>query len=106
MTSVIEAANRGEGKILANFREIPALCAPIAQEIVARLEEAGLRGPLVMGHTSEPVCEIPVELNRAGMVLLGGLNPVAAAQEAGIEARNYAMSTVMEYQDLFPFAEL
>jgi repressor of nif and glnA expression len=49
------------------------------------------------------VGEIPVELNRAGMVLVGGLNPIAAAQEAGIEVKNYAMSTVMEYQDLFPF---
>ncbi|MFZ0050940.1 MAG: NrpR regulatory domain-containing protein [Desulfobaccales bacterium] len=106
MTSVIEAAARGDGKILANFREIPALCTQMAEEIFVRLEEAGLRGPLVMGHTSEPVCEIPVELNRVGMVFLGGLNPVAAAQEAGIEAKNYAMSTVMEYQDLVPFEEL
>jgi repressor of nif and glnA expression len=29
-----------------------------------------------MGNTGEPVYGIPVELNRIGMVLLGGLNPV------------------------------
>jgi repressor of nif and glnA expression len=57
---------------LVNFREIPALCAPIAREIVARLEEAELRGSLVMGRTSTPVCEIPVELNRKVMVPMGG----------------------------------
>ncbi len=106
MTSVTEAAKKGNGKILANFREIPALCRPIAEEVATKLKEAGLGGLLVMGNTSEPVCEIPVELNRIGIVLLGGLNPVAAAEEAGIEAENHAMSTVVEYQNLVKFEEL
>ena len=106
MTSVAEVARKGEGKILANFREIPALCRPMAEEVVARLKEAGLGGLLIMGNTSEAVCEIPVELNRIGMVLLGGLNPVAAAEEAGIDAENHAMSTVVEYENLIKFEEL
>jgi len=106
MTSVGEVVKSGEGKILANFREIPALCRPIAEEVIAGLKKAGLGGLLLMGNTSESVCEIPVELNRVGMVLLGGLNPVAAAGEAGIEASNYAMSTVMEYQNLIRIEEL
>lgn len=70
---------------------------------VAKLKEAGLGGLLLMGNTSEPVCQIPVELNRVGVILLGGLNPVAAAEEVGIEAENYAMSTVIEYQKLVKF---
>ena len=106
MTSVAEASRSGDGKILANFREIPAVCRPIAEEVIAKLKGAGLNGVMVMGNTSEPVCEIPVELNRIGMILLGGLNPVAAAQEAGIEAENYAMSTVVDYRDLVKFKEL
>ncbi len=106
MTSVKEATKSGNGKILANFREIPALCRETAEEVVARLREAGLRGLLVMGNTSEPVCEIPVELNRIGMILLGGMNPVAAAEESGIEAQNHAMCTVIEYQQLTRFEEL
>jgi repressor of nif and glnA expression len=106
MTSVREATRRGQGRVLANFREIPAVCRPIAEEVVIRLREAGLGGLLLMGNTSEAVCEIPVELNKVGMVLLGGLNPVAAAEEAGIEAENHAMSTVMEYQDLIKFKEV
>jgi repressor of nif and glnA expression len=106
MTSVAEVTRVGDGKLLANFREIPALCRPIAEEVVAKLNEAGLNGVLVMGNTSEPVCEIPVELNRIGMILLGGLNPVAAAEEVGIEAENRAMSTIIEYQSLIKFREL
>ena len=106
MTSVREAAKTGNGKILANFREIPALCYPIAEDVVSRLKEARLGGLMVMGKTSEPVCEIPVEINRIGMIFIGGLNPVAAAEEAGIEAENYAMSTVMEYRKLKKFEEV
>ncbi|MBA7661904.1 hypothetical protein ES703_69924 [subsurface metagenome] len=106
MTSVAGVAKNGDGKILANFREIPALCRPLAEEVIAKLGEAGMNGVLVMGNTSEPVCEILVELNRIGMVLLGGLNPVAAAEEAGIEAESHAMSTLVEYQNLIKFEEL
>jgi repressor of nif and glnA expression len=100
MTSVKDVARNGNGKILANFREIPAACRPIADEVIAKLNKLGLRGLLLMGNTSEPVCEIPVELNRIGIILYGGLNPVAAAAEAGIETETHAMSTVMEYQNL------
>jgi len=40
------------------------------------------------------------------MILYGGLNPIAAAEEASIEAEHHAMSTIMEYQDLIKFQEL
>ncbi len=106
MTSVRQVVERGEGRILANFREIPAICRPIAEEVITKLNEAGLGGLLLMGNTSETVCEIPVELNKIGVVLIGGLNPVASATEAGIEAENYAMSTLIEYQDLIKFKEV
>jgi hypothetical protein len=106
MTSVSKAAESGDGEILANFREIPALCRSIAEQEVARLKQARLGGLIVMGNTSEPVCEVPVDLNRVGMILLGGLNPVAAAEEAGIETDNHAMHTVMEYQKLIKFQNL
>jgi len=106
MTSVGQATRGGNGKILANFREIPALCRPVADEVIARLKEASLNGVLVIGETSEAVCEVPIELNRIGMVLLGGLNPVAAAAEAGIEVESQAMSTVLDYQSLIKFEEL
>jgi repressor of nif and glnA expression len=106
MTSVGRVAKEGEGKILANFREIPAMCQPIAEKVAAGLKEANLNGLLMMGEVSKSVCEVPVELNKVGMILTGGLNPVAAAIESGIEVENHAMSIVMEYQDLVKFGDL
>jgi len=106
MTAVGQAARQGNGKILANFREIPAICRPVTEEVLAGLRGAGLGGLLFMGDTSDPVYQIPMELNKIGMVIIGGLNPVAAAEEAGIEAENRAMSTLMEYRGLMKFEEL
>jgi len=106
MTSVTQVVKTGEGKILATYREIPALCQPTAQEVVAKLEKAGVEGLMVMGNPSETVCEIQVELNRIGVILINGLNPVAAAVEAGLEVENRGMSTVIDYQDLVNFEEL
>jgi repressor of nif and glnA expression len=106
MTSVRDVSRTGDGRILANFREIPALCRDIADDTVAKLRQAGIDGLLVIGRTSDPVCEMPVELNRVGMILIGGMNPVAAAEEAGIHADNHAMSTLIEYQQLTSFKDL
>lgn len=103
MTSVASATEKGDGKILANFREIPALCRSEAERVVRRLRRWNLGGLLVMGRVSEPLCEIAVAVNKVGVVLLGGLNPVAAVVESGIQGVNHAMSGVVEYQSLRSF---
>jgi len=106
MTDVQGALRAGEGKVLANFRELPARCQPMMEEVTGQLKEAGLGGLIMVGNPSEAVCGISVGLNRVGMILLGGLSPVAAAAEVGIEAENQAMSTLLDYQDLTEFQKL
>jgi len=106
MTDVQGVVRRGEGKILANFREIPAQCQPLVEKVTNQLKEVGLDGLIMMGNPGEAVCGISVGLNRAGMILRGGLTTVAAAEEAGIETENHAMSTLLEYQDLVKFHSL
>jgi len=106
MTSVREVAEVGEGKILANFREVPAPCKPLLEEVVKRLKGARIGGVLEIGEVGRPVCEIPVDENKVGVILLGGLNPVACAQEEGIEAENFAMSTTLDFRELTDFWEV
>jgi len=106
MTSVGEVSRTGNGKILANFREIPAPSRLIAQEVITSLKEAGISGVYALGNTSEPICQIAIGLNRVGMVLLGGLNPVAAAVEAGIEVENIAESGIIDFEQLNSFWQL
>ncbi|MBI4187516.1 MAG: DUF128 domain-containing protein [Chloroflexi bacterium] len=106
MTRVGEAARTGNGAILSNFREIPAAARAIVDDKIAMLKEAGITGVYVLGNTSEPVCQIAVGLNRVGMALLGGLNPIAAAFEAGINIDNIAESGLIDFQQLVSFWEL
>jgi len=106
MTNVHEVANTGEGKILAHFRELPSPCRPAEYTIIGKLNEAGIGGIIMIGKPKETVCEIPVAFNKSGMVLQSGLNPMAAAVEAGIEVTNRAMSGVIDYSRLRKFEDL
>jgi len=106
MTSVRQAAEQGEGKILSNFREIPVPALKLVDKLITDLRNAGIGGVLAIGEIGEPICQIPVDMNRVGMILYGGLNPVACAHETGIDVENRAMSTVMDYQELQNFWEI
>lgn len=106
MTSVRDTVKTGNGRILANFREIPAQSRSIVENCVKALKDAGIGGVYILGNISEPVCQIAVGPNRVGMVLLGGLNPVAAAVEAGIEVENISESGMIDFQELRSFRQL
>ena len=106
MTSVGETARTGNGKILGVFRTVPAPTRVVAEREIALLKEAGIGGVYYLGNTSEPLCQIPVAINRLGVVQLSGLNPVAAACEAGIEIENVAESGLIDYAQLQSFWQL
>jgi repressor of nif and glnA expression len=100
MTSVGAVVETGSGMILANFREIPAPARSLVVEKINLMKEASIYGVYLLGNTSEPVCQISVGLNRIGLVNVGGLNPMAAAVEAGIPVENMAESGLVEYSQL------
>jgi repressor of nif and glnA expression len=102
MTTVTQAARTGSGKILGVFRTIPAVAREAVDSRLALLREAGINGVYAIGNTSEPLCQIPVAVNRIGFVQLGGLNPVAAAVESGVEIENMAESGLIDYRQLQP----
>ena len=106
MTSVGEVVRTGRGRILANFREIPAPSRTLVSEKIAEMKEAGIGGVYRLGNTSESICQIPVGLNRVGMVFLGGLNAMAAVSEAGIEIENNSESGVIDFQRLVSFRKI
>ncbi len=100
MTSVCDVVKNGEGKILANFREIPALSRALVDHVVADFAKAGIHGVLSIGSAGQPVSQTHVDMNKIGVILIGGLNPVTAAYEEGFDVDNKAMSTVMPYEKL------
>jgi repressor of nif and glnA expression len=106
MTGVAEAARTGSGKILGAFRTIPAPAREPVAAILDRLKEAGISGVYALGNTSEPLAQVPVALNRTGVIQLGGLNPVAAAVEAGIAVENAAESGMMDFEALVSYRDV
>ena len=106
MTDITGAVRNQSGKILASFRELPVVSLKKAEEISHELREKGIRGILLIGNPNQPLLEMPVGLDRAGMVIVGGLNPIAAVEEAGIATVTKAMSTLHAFIDLMPFKEL
>jgi repressor of nif and glnA expression len=102
MTRVGRAANTGSGIIGASFREVPAVALVQVRKVLARMQDVGLGGLVVVGEPSRPLAEIPVGQGRAGLIVAAGLNPVAAIHEAGIPTENRAMARLCEFGDLEP----
>ncbi|MDP2211503.1 MAG: NrpR regulatory domain-containing protein [Candidatus Aquicultor sp.] len=106
MTSVQEVALTGSGKILAGFREIPAVAADKSRALLAMLEESGFYGVLRFGRPGQAILETEVSPGRMGLVVMGGLNPLAALEESGIKTDSKAMSTLIDFDRLVSFWNL
>lgn len=106
MTDVTGAVRNHSGKVLASFREIPVVSMEKADELRSVMEQKGIRGILLIGNPNQPLLEMPVGLDKAGMVIVGGLNPIAALEESGIPSVTKAMSTLHAFADLGDFREL
>lgn len=106
LTSSYQAATTGSGMVGAGFREIPAIALDHALEIIDRLKEHGLGGVLAVGAPGQPLLDLPVGLDRVGLVVIAGLTPMAAASEQGIEIEHHALSTTCDYTLLRPIDEL
>lgn len=106
MTDYLGATSSGNGLIGASFREVPSEAHTKIQNLARYLESIGLRGIMSVGRPEQPLCEVPVSAGSMGVVLIGGLNPVAILEESGIRLDSFAMSCFVEYSRLFPYTEL
>jgi repressor of nif and glnA expression len=106
MTDVRGVVKGSSGKILASFREIPVVSLDRAKELSEMMKEKGIGGILFFGNPNQPLLEMPVSMDKVGMIIVGGLNPIAAIEEAGIPTVSKAMSTLYKFSDLIRFKEL
>ncbi len=106
MTDVSGVVSAGNGKVLSVFRTIPLPAKRPAEEIISLLKSVGIGGVYALGGINEPLFQVSIDLNRTGIVQLNGLNPVAAAVEAGIQIENIAGSGLIDFQQLVPVWKL
>ncbi|HVN67412.1 MAG TPA: NrpR regulatory domain-containing protein [Candidatus Sulfotelmatobacter sp.] len=102
----VSAAAAGAGKILAGLREVPAATVHEAEAIIRKTESAGLGRVLLIGKPGQTVLGMPIGVERVGIVVPGGLNPIAAVEEAGIETASKALSALIEADQLVSFNSL
>ncbi len=106
MTEVRRVVNTGAGIVGASFREIPNAAINEVEHINAELERTGLGAALIIGRPNQQVLDVPVMQGRTGMIVMAGLNPVAAVEERGISTINWAMKTMISADRLVPIDEL
>ncbi|UTB34010.1 MAG: NrpR regulatory domain-containing protein [Methanobacterium sp. ERen5] len=101
MTSVTEAI-KGGGRVLASLREIPYVSRQDAVEVLEEVQDAGF-SILKIGKPSELVYNAKVERYHVGIVAPGGLNPIAALKEHGMDVEPKAVETMMKVSDMEEF---
>jgi repressor of nif and glnA expression len=107
MTDYVGATRNGNGLIGASFREVPADSRDHVLDLGQQMERVGLGAIYMVGWPGQPLLEIPVSEGRLGIVVIGGLNPVAILEEKGIPVyRTGALAGLIDYGRLFHYEEL
>ncbi len=107
MTRVRDVILTGNGILCAGFREIPTAALEDVREIARKMRNLGLGGIVELGQPNQPVLGVPVAEGHAGLIVYGGLNPIALLRESGIPViiksmagleSFSALKTIEEYQ--------
>ena len=99
-TSVLEVLEKGEGKILANVRQINSSAYDRVTEIIKQAEKTGLGSCFPPGEIDESLFGAPVETGKFGIAIVGGINGICALEETGIKIETNPVSTVLEYRTM------
>ena len=99
-TSVLNVANDGTGIIPANFRIIPSSKRDHALKIIDNLSKIGIGGVIHVGQPGESVLGIPVPDYMVGIVIIGGVAPLCAAQESGYDLNIKLADNFAEYNKM------
>ena len=100
MTDVLGALTTGTGKVLGSFREIPEISVIDAKKMHQKMQGHGFGGAIVFGQPGQPLLGLPVTPGNVGVAVLGGLNPVAALEEAQVTNQSRVMGTLCDYAEL------
>jgi len=100
MTNVRGVIQTGNGILCAGFREIPAAALEDVKAMSRKMLSIGLGGILELGQPNQPVLGVRVSEGHAGMIVYGGLNPIAAVRESGVPVIIKPMAGLEEYSAL------
>ena len=97
VTRVADAISRGEGKVLANVREVPIAALELASSLLEQSRAAGFGGLVKVGGPAEPILGCPVGSGKIGIAFCAGVNGAVAAEELGIKIKTAPISMLVDY---------
>lgn len=100
LVSLLSVLKTGEGKVLANYREIPVDAKEKAKEVINILEDIGISGKVCISEPGQHFLGIQTITNKVGVVVMGGLNAFSALQEGGIKIDATAISTIINFEEM------
>jgi HTH-type transcriptional regulator, global nitrogen regulator NrpRI len=100
MTRVRDVILTGNGILCAAFREIPTAALGDAMDLEKKLRSIGIGGIIRFGQPNQPLLGVPVSEGHAGLVVYGGLNPIAALRECGLPVVIKSMAGLEPYSSL------
>ena len=56
----------------------------------------------MLGKPNQPLLDIPVSTGHVGIIVVGGLNPIAALEEEGIATVNTSLHDLYNFDQLQP----
>ncbi len=106
MTNYHGAISDGNGRVGASFRELPAGCREAVVHLGEELDAIGLGAIADIGLADQAIHGVPVAPGRIGMILIGGLNPIAILEERNHRVDSMALSGLLEFNRLHSYEEL
>jgi len=106
MTNYLGAIRDGNGCIGVGFREVPFESHAIVETIATKVRRVGLGAFLEVGKPNQALLNMPVHEGCSGILVVGGLNPVAVFVESGYRIHSKALCGIMAYHQLFHYTEL
>lgn len=103
MTKVYDPHSESD-RILASLREIPYIAREKTLKVTEKLKEAGFN-IFKVGKTNEILYNAKVGRYKVGIVTPGGLNPIAAIKENGVDVKVKAIESLMDIDNFFTIKE-
>lgn len=103
MTDVRSCVETGDGVVGASLREIPSVAMADVERLRQTMSRHGLGGILAVGRPNRPLLDVPVAEGRTGMIVIGGMNPLAAVHEAGVRVSVRSLAGLMDERELKPY---
>lgn len=106
MSDYLGAISTGTGRIGIGFREVPAESYEQLKKLQSLSKKKNMGAFMEIGPPNAPLYNVAVSPGYCGIIVVGGLNPVAVFYEKGEKIFSKATAGLYPVKDLFHYSKL